>query len=602
MPLEIPAGNVVGLRLFDGSAAPLGNAVGLALRDTPVDSDDGFINSPIAIAAPSWRQSGNGGTQSMAPAWRRPPQQVLAMGAVWRQSASSANPLRPAWQSLVPVAKSRRARWRGRNHLLESLQLGWFQLLPRQGHVAPSWVPGSSQENNLVIGWRRPPPQYGNVKPSWVETVSDYRLLAAVFNQPTARFTDRYFEWGPGCSRLPTIHKPPVIFDPPPPVVIPPNIIEPPPGNAVGLGLVCPVPGASNGAALSLPLRRIHCLEASTMVFHTGALTRVSDGAELFPIAAEVSIDRDSWAWTFSAMVPMQDLPLIENEDGQPVELQLNLNGHIWLVYAEEYAERDVFNNRVLQISGRSVSAELSRGYSLPADRDEDSDLSAFQLAAQELVNTGWTLTHHPSWQDYPVPGGTFRYRGLAPIDALSRISEASGAFLLPMPDRREIRITPRYPVAAWLRNQTQPDVELSSSMILARNSRTVPEPIRRGIYVAGQNSAGHLVQVKRAGTDGEPWAEMITDALITDPQAGLARAITELSNTGRRRQVGLTIPLFKEGEGPGVLMPSTIVNTLETATNSWTGQVAATSISARWENAGTIIRQQVSVERYTDE
>lgn len=602
MPLEIPAGNVVGLRLFDDSAAPLGNAVGLALRDTPLDSNNGFINSPVAIAAPSWRQSGNAGTQSMAPAWRRPPQQILAMGAVWRQSALSANPLRPAWQSLVPVAKSRRARWRERNHLLESLQLGWFQLLPRQRYVAPSWSAGSSQENNLAIGWRRPPPQYSNVKPSWAAAIGDGRLLAAVFNQPTARFTDRHFEWGPGCSRLPTIHKPPVIFDPPPPVVIPPNIIEPPPGNALGLGLVCPVLGTPNGSALSLPLRRIRCLEASTMVFHMATLTRVSDGAELFPIAVQVSLDRDSWAWTFSGMLPMQDLPLIESDDGRPVALQLNLNGHIWLVYAEEYSERDVFNNRTLQVRGRSVSAELSRGYSLPADRDEDSDLSAFQLAAQELVNTGWTLTHHPSWQDYPVPGGTFRYRGLAPIDALSRIAEASGAFLLPMPDRKEIRITPRYPVAAWLRDQTQPDVELSSSVILSRSSQTMPEPLRRGIFVAGENSEGHLIQVKRSGTDGSPWAEMVTNPLITHPSAGLARGIAELSSTGRRRLVGLTIPLFKANEGPGVLLPATIVSTLETATNSWAGQVTATSISAQWENDGAIIRQQVSVERYADE
>ena len=65
----------------------------------------------------------------------------------------------------------------------------------------------------------------------------------------------------------------------------------------------------------------------------------------------------------------------------------------------------------------------------------------------------------------------------------MSRIVQTSDVVFLPVSDRKELRITPRYPVPAWKRAITTPDKELSYSMIRARAGQYQSEPLRRGVY-----------------------------------------------------------------------------------------------------------------------
>ena len=138
--------------------------------------------------------------------------------------------------------------------------------------------------------------------------------------------------------------------------------------------------------------------------------------------------------------------------------------------------------------------------------------------------------------------------------------------------------------------------------MIRARDGQYQPEPLRRGVYVSGTTNDGELARVQRTGTDGSPWANMITDPLITHPQAGLQRGLVELSATGKRKIENLTIPLMTQDNEPGLLLPGELVSVLQTPTQSWTGQVLAVSLAVRWQQDGLAVDQAVTLEHYLDE
>lgn len=87
-------------------------------------------------------------------------------------------------------------------------------------------------------------------------------------------------------------------------------------------------------------------------------------------------------------------------------------------------------------------------------------------------------------------------------------------------------------------------DREISALLILSADGEIAPVGLRRGVYVAGTTDTGQLVEVTRTGTDGAPWAEMVTDPLITAPMAGQQRGVAELAATGRRRVETLVLPL----------------------------------------------------------
>ena len=138
--------------------------------------------------------------------------------------------------------------------------------------------------------------------------------------------------------------------------------------------------------------------------------------------------------------------------------------------------------------------------------------------------------------------------------------------------------------------------------MIRTRDGQYQPEPLRRGVYVSGTTNDGELVRVQRTGTDGAPWANMITDPLITHPQAGLQRGLAELSATGKRKIENLTIPLMTQDNEPGLLLPGELISILQTPTQSWTGQVLGVSLAVRWQQDGLAVDQAVTLEHYLDE
>ena len=405
----------------------------------------------------------------------------------------------------------------------------------------------------------------------------------------------------------PTIVPNPTINQPPSPVPQPPPVYNPPPGHQVDLALICP-PFSGPGDQVPLPFRAYECVRDQYVIENTIICRRVSTGEEFTCLEFSANGDIESFTDAFSAQLPRSALEIVLPLD-QPVEVEIEVNGVTMLMLLEAWSEDVVFGDSggrqdTIRVSGRSVSAELDEPFSAANSRFEENTRTWVQLMQQELpVDSAWQLIVHPSVQDYTVPGGTFSYQGLSPIRAIARIAEAVGAVVQQVPGGRSLLVLPRYPVPSWEMEATQADKQIDFGQIDAIGAEFRPSVRRNGIYVAGETAGGHLVRATRTGTAGAPWLDTVTDALITDPQAGLARARSEISATGRRQIYRATIPLVTGPTDPGMVLPGQLALVVESQQTQWTGLAVAWSLDGRTnESTGLVIWHSLSLERYRDE
>ena len=332
-------------------------------------------------------------------------------------------------------------------------------------------------------------------------------------------------------------------------------------------------------------------------------ICRLPNGDEFACLELGVQGDMESFTDGFSAVLPHTASGMLTG----PLEIELVINGDTHLMVMESWTEAGQFNadgrRDTFRVRGRSISAELDAPYRPPRSRFETENRTALQLMTQELpVDGSWSIVTDPAWSDYTITGGTFSYTDLTPLRAISRIAAATGAVVQQVPGERTLRITPRYPVDPWKQAGATPDVEVDFGMVRARSGEFRPVALANGIFVAGESAGGVLVEATRTGTGGAPWLDTVTDALITDPQAGLARARAELGATGRRTLYQLELPVAAAPTGPGRLVPGQLVHVVEDVSTDWHAQAVGWSLAGRWSEAnGLEVWQSATVERYRD-
>lgn len=336
-----------------------------------------------------------------------------------------------------------------------------------------------------------------------------------------------------------------------------------------------------------VPIREVY------IVINTVTLTRASDGAPLQALSLGLSIDADSWTYGWDANIPGANLPLLEAlTDGEPVELIATINGISYRLLAERIARDRSFAQSQLKISGRGKAAMLASPHAPIVTRNNTSDRTLQQLVGDALttngVPIGWALDWHAA--DWLVPAGLYNHTG-AYIEQVTRIAEAAGAYVQSHPMLDTLRILPRYPLLPWEWAAAPPDLILPSAPVTREAIEWQLKPGYNRVYVSGTAAGGILGQVTRAGTDGGLVAPMITDPLITHPDAARARGRPILADTGRQAHVTLTLPVLPE---TGIIHPGTLVQYTDAGT-ARRGLVRSVSVSASLPT----LRQSITLETH---
>lgn len=270
-------------------------------------------------------------------------------------------------------------------------------------------------------------------------------------------------------------------------------------------------------------------------------------------------LDAESWAWTWSATAPAGALDLLRPVAGVPREVIATINGTALRLRVESIARERRHGRADLRIGGRSRSAELAAPHAPSETRSNATERTARQLAEDALtingVPIGWTL----DWQidDWLVPAGAWNHTGTW-MDAVTRIASAAGAIVQPHATERVLRILPLYPAAPWEWAERSPAIVLPEAVAAVENIEWADKPDYDTVYLAGTGILGH---VTRAGAAGDLAAPMVTDELLSAPEATLQRGRAILSDTGRQARISLSLPVLP---ATGLILPGLLLDYTE--------------------------------------
>lgn len=527
--------------------------------------------SPITLGG--WNESTRV-QPSLSDGWQEGSRLDASSGDAWIKIPSQSAAPALAWDAAQRIS----AHARDGFGLLDILNSSWIQ----------PWDAITRQDHETAQPYSHPPRKHAAKLIPWGE-MANFSIEWGLHNHTPDTFNiQRRIPWEDGQPPpwVVAVYVPPYV--PPEPT----GCYTPPAATAVWLNLSAPMPGSASlnftcHAAAAATSARVY------IVSNTISIVRLPDRTPIPAHSVSLQIDVDSWAWGMSAtLADRASLALVEPGASGPVEIEISLNGHIWVAMVEGYSESREFANSGVQISGRSLSAWLAAPYAPARSRLESSPYTANQLADSELFNTGFNLTWDaPDWQ---VPGGVFSYDSKTAMEAIATVASAAGYVIQPAMASKTLTIQPRYPSSPWDWATATPAATVPESMIFRSSLRWEPKPDYNAVWVAGQ-SQGVMVNVKRIGSAGDLAAPMVVDPLITDVPAGREHGRNLLSDTGKQATISIEIPLF--ATAPGLLTPGKLVEVQTTAGN-WRGQVMGVSVEAAW-NETLDITQSVEIERH---
>ena len=313
-------------------------------------------------------------------------------------------------------------------------------------------------------------------------------------------------------------------------------------------------PGPANGVVV--PVRRVY------IVLNNITLHRVDTGAELRAHSFGMSLDYQSWTWSWQATLHNDAAAhLGRDSQGDPAELAVMVNGQQFRLRLERVTRDRRFNPTRWSVSGKGKASILSAPYAPAMPFGNPSAARTAQQLMQDAltingVGIGWSV----DWglQDWLVPAGAWAMQG-SYIDAINDIAAAAGGYVQPHPSDSVLRILPRYPAAPWDWGSISPDFEIPADAAEVEGTEYIDQPAYNRVFVGGVG-AGVFGPFTRAGTAGDVIAPQVTHALITDAVVHRQRGVAELSNTGRQEHVTLNMQVLPE---TGVIVPGKFVRYL---------------------------------------
>lgn len=336
-------------------------------------------------------------------------------------------------------------------------------------------------------------------------------------------------------------------------------------------------------------------------IMNEGYLKRVSDGMDIQVKSLNLSIDRDSWCWSFSASLSFTEESKV-NTDDEYIEVELGLNGFVWRFLIESNTSNQQFASTDIQVKGRSVTAMLAEEAGTRSYNQAIS-ASSVQLAQAELeritlatpFTLDWSLVDQTGWN---VPANAWSYMDLTPVKAIQEIAEGAGGFVSSHMSERKLLIQPRYTYAPWEWAGLTPEISVPFNLVLTRAREKDFKPEYNAVTVSAENTGIQAV-VKREGTAGDKMAPPVVTPFINSEQPARTMARAELSKYGKKRMYQDTIPLHPE---IGVILPSKMIGMQDKDLSVWNGHTYGTAITANWDgDNGLKIRQAFTVERYIE-
>lgn len=505
------------------------------------------------------------------------------------------------WSIADTAAGSTRLPWSGVMEEVRANQaICWVSLGRERGGASLRWRASELVDSAWQLPYGSLPAVAQELGMRWARPNRTHQTHAIRW-QPPGRWTGkRDLPWG-RAKPLPWIVRSP--FKPPEPDPDPPRMA----GDRVGLNLSC-LPLAARGvAALNLGVAACYVVrphQRTYVVINTISMVRLPDRTPIEVSSVTISSSCDAWGSTFDfELADIAQLPLLKPSAAGPRQVEVTLNGYVWTALIESYSSRREWASNGVNLAGRSRTALLAAPYAPARVKVTTEDRTVAQLVDEELADTGFTASYDTV--DWVVPAGAWFYDATPPLDAISRLAEASGGVVQSDPAGQLLRIRARYPESPWHWKERAPTHVLHEDIVTNESLQVRSAPLYDAVVVTGELAGkGVTCKVRRSGEAGQLFAPQVSSPLINTAAAGAERGRNILADRGEQASIDLVLPLFsgpvKSGE-VGRVLPLDLVEVVGEE-GIWHGLCTAVRTEARAGDGAFVVEQTITLERhYTD-
>lgn len=331
--------------------------------------------------------------------------------------------------------------------------------------------------------------------------------------------------------------------------------------------------------------------------FHVYNVAADETKTELKPTGTSISLDIDSFAWTFSGTLHGDDsLPYVQQgANGAPL-METYINGHVIRFYVREYKRNRQLAGNSYSFTAVSGTQFLAAPWSEKAMVSNDAPISAFQLAESQVAPAGFTINRNTLTPDWTLAATSYSANQVSPIDVLNEIISACGAIIQPDKLTDIIHVQPRYKVSPWnwaALTDEQCDHVIPVAAISVESGENNQSSELNSVLISGENY-GVTTLVTKTGSAGDSPASDIVSQLSQDHNVNAELARNIMADSGDQEVVGLNIPLMEPGSNFGLLLPGEIVRIKYSESHIETGLCLNNSLSI---NAVADIWQSVKLE-----
>ena len=520
--------------------------------------------------------------QALETGWQETAQLRVACAIAWQPGDGLRTGEIAAWHETLRMRATVASAWQEGEARRAAVYTAWHEALRVRAASASAWQPGDGLRGGLVAEYQEALRLRAAVVGTWQEAVPRSEWLRTGFGDAERWRIVLDVHWQEAIR--PASGESPVVVPPgKTPCYVPSSPVRllfrlpAVGGRPTRLVFICedrntPTPG------IVVPPRRTY------IVINSVEIRRADDlaGAPLPSESFQMSLNRQSWTWTFSASfhASARDA-LMPGTGGQPVELEVRVNGQPFRLQGERIGRSKRFPEHLVTVSGRGKAALLDAPHAPVQTFTHTLDRTAQQLMSEVLtvngVGFGWAVDFQLT--DWLVPGGVWMHQGTY-ISALTDIAGSVGGYLQPHDTDPVLHALPAWPLPWWRWNELAPDIDLPEGIAEVGETEVIDVPEYNRIFVAGE-AGGVMGDLTRAGTAGDVLKQpMAVHPLITTIGAAKARAIAELAESGRQLKHKMTLPVLAE---TGVIKPGRVLRYYDDAGTRRLGIVRGTSISQQY-------------------
>lgn len=349
--------------------------------------------------------------------------------------------------------------------------------------------------------------------------------------------------------------------------------------------------------ALPFPLTCWHDLpppqtpDKGTYIVHN-IITATVGGLQIDLLSFSIKTDMNSFCWQGQVEITSKSYERIKTkvdvERGQEALISVVINGHYFVILCEDISKTRSFVNHSYTLSGRSVTAHLSKDYANMVKLD--NDFYASQIVHEALKDLPIKADFGvDDWRTYITMTGT-------PIAIIDEVAKACGGFVMSDKADGKLYVKKRYKVPAWELATTTPDriIPLDVIKSISEQKRTNP---RFNAVILTSSKEGAIVCREREARDRH--APVSQNELYTDRACIIPAGIAILSDSGTHQIANLTmrwadkynLPLAELGE----------IWQINDVDGSWRGIVKAVAVDVKVDNGVPSVWQVVELDRYLD-